>query len=119
MPMYTLTTRKSSPDRLELRYAETTSQITLSETPLSPFLNKWVEVTEKSIILLQVIIPSQLSTWIRKMNCFIMTILRLMVQSNWRPGGEFMRPKWGICKFSLFEDLRDEEVLFSYFSVEE
>ena len=47
MPMYTLTTRKSSPDRLELRYAETTSQITLSETPLSPFLNNWVEVTEK------------------------------------------------------------------------
>ena len=36
MPMYTLTLRKSNPDRLELRYAETDSQITLTQTDLAP-----------------------------------------------------------------------------------
>ncbi|NNK83682.1 MAG: fibronectin type III, partial [Flavobacteriaceae bacterium] len=46
MPMYTLTTRKGSPDRLELRYAETDSQITLTQTDLAPLIGTWLEVTE-------------------------------------------------------------------------
>ena len=46
MPMYTLTTRKSSPDRIELRYAETDSQVTLMQTAIAPFIGAWVEVTE-------------------------------------------------------------------------
>ena len=41
MPMYTLTTRKGNPDRLELRYAETNSQVTLMQTSLTPFINTW------------------------------------------------------------------------------
>ncbi len=46
MPMYTLTARKSNPDRLELRYAETNSQVTLIQTPLAPFIDTWLEVIE-------------------------------------------------------------------------
>jgi len=46
MPMYTLTLRKSSPDRLELRYAETTTQTTLKQTDLAPLKGTWLEVTE-------------------------------------------------------------------------
>ena len=39
---------------------------------------------------------------------------------NWRPGAEFVRPKWGIYRSLVYSDyLRDEEVLFSYFSIEE
>ena len=121
MQMYTLTTRKSSPDRLELRDAETTSQITLSETPLSPFLNKWVEVTEKinystsgyySISIIDMDTENELFYYDNS--------AADEPKVNWRPGGEFVRPKWGIYRSLVYsEDLRDEEVLFSYFSVEE
>lgn len=121
MPMYTLTTRKSSPDRLELRYAETTSQITLSETPLSPFLNNWVEVTEKinystsgyySISIVDMDMGNELF--------YYENTAADEPKVNWRPGGEFVRPKWGIYRSLVYsEDLRNEEVLFSYFSVEE
>jgi hypothetical protein len=39
---------------------------------------------------------------------------------NWRPGGSFVRPKWGIYRSLINDqDLRDEQVLFSYFSIEE
>jgi len=37
MPLITLTARKSTPDRLELRYGEELSQITLTEIPLEDF----------------------------------------------------------------------------------
>ena len=121
MPIYTLTTRKSSPDRLELRYAETTSQITLSETPLSPFLNNWVEVTEKinysssgfySISIVDMNTENELF--------YYDNTSADKPKVNWRPGGEFVRPKWGIYRSLVYsEDLRDEEVLFSYFSFEE
>ena len=46
MPMYTLTARKSTPDRLELRYAETDNAVTLKQSPLAPFIDTWLEVTE-------------------------------------------------------------------------
>ena len=46
MPMYTLTLRKSTPDRLELRYAETDTQITLKQTDLAPLKGVWLKVEE-------------------------------------------------------------------------
>jgi hypothetical protein len=121
MPMYTLTTRKGLPDKLELRYAETTSQITLYETPLSPFLNNWVEVTEKinystsgfySLSIVDMDTNNQLFYYD---NSGVDE-----PKTNWRPGAEFVRPKWGIYRSLVYaEDLRNEEVLFSYFSVDE
>ena len=121
MPMYTLTTRKSNPDRLELRYAETTNQITLSQTPISPLLGVWVEATEKieysnsgfySIELVNKQTGNQLFYYD---NAAVDA-----PKVNWRPGAEFVRPKWGIYRSLVYdEDLRDEAVLFSYFSVEE
>jgi len=39
---------------------------------------------------------------------------------NWRPGADFVRPKWGIYRsLNNASDLRDEMVLFANFSVEE
>ncbi len=39
---------------------------------------------------------------------------------NWRQGTDFVRPKWGIYRsLSNPQDLRDEEVLFANFSIEE
>ncbi|MBT8393388.1 MAG: hypothetical protein KJN66_00920 [Bacteroidia bacterium] len=44
--MYTLATRKGSPDRLELRYGETDDQNTLAQTELNTLIGTWLEVTE-------------------------------------------------------------------------
>ncbi len=117
MPMYTLTARKSSPDRLELRYAETNTQITLQQTDLAPFKGVWLDVTETitygtngtySITI------SRTSDGTVLFNYSNNSII------NWRPAAEFVRPKWGIYRsLNNVSDLRDEEVLFANFSVEE
>ena len=37
---------------------------------------------------------------------------------NWRPGGEFVRPKWGIYRSLIYaNDLRDERVRFADFQI--
>jgi len=117
MPMYTLTARKSSPDRLELRYAETDNQITLSQTPIAPLIGTWLEVTET-------ILYGTAGTYaieIKKVSDD--TVLFNYSNSsiiNWRPDAEFVRPKWGIYRSLInAQDLRDEEVLFANFSIEE
>ncbi|MDT0621244.1 heparin lyase I family protein [Croceitalea vernalis] len=117
MPMYTLTTRKGSPDRLELRYAETDTQITLKQTDLATLIDVWLEVTETisygasgtyAISIKKVIDGTVLFEYAN--NDII----------NWRPEGSFVRPKWGIYRSLLnAQDLRDETILFANFSVEE
>lgn len=117
MPMYTLTTRKGTPDKLELRYAETNTQVTLAQTDLTPFKGAWVEVTESikygtsgtySIEIKMVSDNSILFTYSN--NSII----------NWRVGASFVRPKWGIYRSLVnAQDLRDEEILFASFSIEE
>lgn len=117
MPMYTLTTRKGTPDQLELRYAETDTQVTLTQTDLSPFIGEWLEVNE--------------TISYGSNGSYSITIERIIDQSplmqystnnivNWRPAGEFVRPKWGIYRSLVFaDDLRDEVLLFNDFSIEE
>ncbi|NNF35358.1 MAG: T9SS type A sorting domain-containing protein [Saprospiraceae bacterium] len=117
MPMYTLTTRKGNPDRLELRYAETDNQVTLARTDLEPLIGTWLEVTET-------IEYGKIGTYdlqIKRISDG--TILFDYSNSNiinWRPGADFVRPKWGIYRsLNNPQDLRDEIVLFANFSVEE
>ena len=117
MPMYTLTTRKGNPDRLELRYAETDSQVTLHQTPLSPLINTWIGVTETieyttngsySIELIDLVTNEVLFNYTSNQKV------------NWRPNGEFVRPKWGIYRSLINQqDLRDEQVRFADFSFTE
>jgi hypothetical protein len=117
MPMYTITARKSTPDRLELRYAETTSQVTLAQTDLAPFKGIWLEVIETitygnsgtySITISKVSDNSVLLSY--SDNDII----------NWRAGASFVRPKWGIYRsLNNDQDLRDETVMFADFSIEE
>ncbi len=117
MPMYTLTTRKGSPDKLELRYAETDDANTLLKTDLAPFIDTWLDVTEtitygvagKYLIEIKRISDGQVL--FEYSNDSII---------NWRPNADFVRPKWGIYRSLLNAgDLRDETVLFADFSVEE
>lgn len=117
LPMYTLTTRKSNPDRLELRYANTDGQETLEQTPLEPFIGEWVEVTE--VISYGNFGSYELSIVRLSDNVELFSFNDFLI-ANWRPGTEFVRPKWGIYR-SLDDasSLRDEEVLFNDFSISE
>lgn len=117
MPMYTLTTRKSSPDQLELRYAETDSQVTLTKTDLEPFIGSWVDFTEtikygtSGTYEIEIKKVSDNSVLFSYSNSSIV---------NWRSEADFVRPKWGIYRsLNSVEDLRDEMVYFANFSIEE
>ena len=117
MPMYTLTTRKSSPDRLELRYAETNSQVTLKKTDLAPLIGTWLEVTEK----IKYGTSGTYEIEIKKVNDGS-TLFSYSNNSiiNWRDGASFVRPKWGIYRsLDNVQDLRDEIVSFANFSIQE
>ena len=116
-PMYTLTVRKSSPDRLELRYAETNSQVTLKQTDLAPLLDTWLEVTET----IKYGISGTYDIEIKQVSDS--AVLFSHSESsiiNWRTGGDFVRPKWGIYKESLEINTTEEKsILFTDFSIEE
>ena len=117
MPMYTLTTRKGNPDRLELRYAETNSQVTLIQTDLAPLIGTWLEVTETIKYGADGTYEITINRVSDSETMFSFSSNSII---NWRPGAEFVRPKWGIYRSLLNEqDLRDEQVLFANFSIEE
>ena len=117
MPMYTLTARKGNPDRLELRYAETDAQVTLIQTPLEPFIDTWLDVTETITYGTDGTYEITIKRVDDNETLFIYSSNSIV---NWREGAEFVRPKWGIYRSLINDqDLRDEEVLFADFSVEE
>lgn len=117
MPMYTLTTRKGSPDRLELRYAQTDVQKTLSHTELAPMIGVWLEVTEtinyggSGTYRINIMRAADQTVLFQYSNDAIV---------NWRPEASYVRPKWGIYRSLLnVQDLRDESLLLANFSIEE
>ena len=117
MPMYTLTTRKGNPDQLELRYAETDNQITLLKTDLEPFIGTWLDVTEIITYGIEGTYELTIKSISDNETLFFYSTNSII---NWRPGADFVRPKWGIYRSLLNEqDLRDEQVLYSSFSIEE
>ncbi len=115
MPMYTLTTRKSSPDRLELRYAAVDEQITLKQVDLAPFIGRWITVNETVLYKTDGSYQLELSDTGTEEVLFNYTNENIV---NWREGGEFVRPKWGIYRSLVYpEDLRDETLLFADFNI--
>jgi hypothetical protein len=117
MPMYTLTARKSSPDRLELRYAETDTQVTLIQTPLAPFIDTWLDVTETIKYGTAGTYAIEIKTVDDGTVLFSYSDNSII---NWRAGADFVRPKWGIYRsLNNDQDLRDEVVSFANFSIEE
>jgi hypothetical protein len=117
MPMYTLTTRNSNPDRLELRYAEVDRQITLHETELTPLIDTWIEafvsITYGNSGSYQIVLKEISSGSV--LFEYSSSSIR-----NWRENAAFVRPKWGIYR-SLNNPhfLRDETVFFADFSIDE
>lgn len=119
LPIFTLTPRKGTPNKLEFNYIKnsSSSQEKLTTVDLADFENTWVEVTQKmkisehgfcSIVVKKV---SDETVLLQYENSNISTI---------RTGNDFIRPKWGIYRsLANSSDLRDESVLFADFSIEE
>lgn len=118
-PLITLTARKGNPDKLELRYAPTTSQSTLTTVNLSLLKGNWVEVIET--VTYEETNNASYSISITNVD----TGAEILNYSSdelrmWKTNADFIRPKWGIYRsLNSPSDLRDEEVLYANFSIEE
>lgn len=118
-PLFTLTPRLGSPNKLELIYVENSTSGTnkVCMVELLPFLGNWIDAEERikvgsngfySILLKK---HSDGTVLMSYTNNTIATI---------RPDNSFIRPKWGIYRSLLdIGNLRDEAVRFSDFSIQE
>ncbi len=118
-PLFTLTARKGTPNKLELTYTAASSGSTIkpAQADLSLFEGNWVEVTEKILVSgsgkysISVKRVSDGAILLSYYNSNILTI---------RPDNSFIRPKWGIYRsIANPGDLRDEAVRFADFSITE
>lgn len=125
-PIFTLTLRKKSSgiEKLELIHDEgsTSNAFELSNINLSTLKNTWIEVTETIFfnengsitIEMKRINDNNILFYYENLN--IKTI---------RPDNVFVRPKWGIYRKiknslgEILDDLKDEEIFFSDFSINE
>ena len=117
IPMISLTLRKGTPDKLELRYTATNKQTTLKTANLNLFKGNWVEVTEYikfDDVGSYAIEIKQVSN---NKEIFNYTNSPL---DTWQDGAEFARPKWGIYRsLKNKQDLQDEILRYADFSIEE
>lgn len=118
-PIFTLTPRKGTPNKMELIYVESETSGTDKKVivNLSLFEGVWVEVTET----LKIGPQETYSITIKKVND---SSVLLSYTSNdiatIRPDNSFIRPKWGIYRsLNSSSELRDESLLFSDFSITE
>lgn len=117
MPLITFTTRKGTPDKLELRYAAESTQATLKSVDLTHFKGVWVEVTES--VAFNTL--GSYSLTIKTVNDgTVLFSYENDALNTYKAGASFIRPKWGIYRsLNSVSDLRDEEVLFANFSISE
>ena len=119
-PIFTLTARKGSPNKMELNYyvSSALSSEKLTSVNLSLFEGNWVEVTERIKVD---ITKGTYSITIKN----IATGAIILTYSNsslltFRPDNTFIRPKWGIYRsLNTPTDLRDEAMRFNSFSIQE
>ena len=117
-PIITLTTRKGNPDQLELCYSNGPQKgIVLKKIDLDLLRGQWVQVTETvtydtigSYAILIEDLKKEKSILKFKSNNLTL----------WQKSAEFVRPKWGIYRsLKSAEYLRDEELLFADFIIQE
>jgi len=114
-PLFTLTPRKGTPNKMELIHNNTTKVAIVN---LSLFEGEWVECSEVVSIhpvngtyAMTIKRVSDGAAILSYSNNSLMTI---------RPDNSFLRPKWGIYRsLSTPADLRDEAVRFAGFSIQE
>ncbi len=118
-PLFTLTPRLGTPNKLELIYVANANSSTdkLSIVDLLPFEGIWVDAEE----MIQVGSSGTYSITLKKHSDG--TVLLSYSNSNIatiRPDNTFIRPKWGIYRsLNDIVNLRDEAVRFSDFSIAE
>ncbi len=119
-PIFALTARKGSPNKLELSYYPTTNigLQKLASANLSLFEGQWVEVTERFRAAV-----TGGSYFLEIKNLLTGDVI-MNYQNNdistYRSDNIFTRPKWGIYRsLNTPADLRDEVVLFADFSIQE
>ncbi len=117
MPVITLTPRTGTPEKLQIMYSDSVTQVEIAHEDLSLFKGVWVEATEKITY--------------KEEGSYELNIKRvsdgvcLFQYSNnnirmWRTNAEFMRPKWGIYRsLNNSHQLRDEVVSFANISISE
>jgi hypothetical protein len=114
-PIFTITPRKSSPDRLELIYGAGNDQYTTVATAgLDQIKGKWVRVYCEATFVedagdfnfnMQLLDGTEVISFSAQLDL-------------WRDGADFVRPKWGIYRsLNNAASLRDETVLFADFSI--
>lgn len=117
-PLFSLTAEKKKKEEfLAIKYAQEEKQITLKKIDLHLLKGHWVEITEK---VTYGVSPS-----------YSLDIKRIVDQkslvsysqnhlNNWKTKADYVRPKWGICRsLKKASYLRDEEVLFADFKIEQ
>ncbi|WP_298546024.1 heparin lyase I family protein [uncultured Aquimarina sp.] len=118
-PIITLTARKGSVDKLELRHSSGKNQNTLKKVDLDLLRGHWVMVTEKVTYGNAGKTSYNISITNVKTENIILEYHNNTLQI-WNAGAEFVRPKWGIYRsLKNTQSLRDEEVLFADFSIRE
>lgn len=116
-PIFTITPRKSSPDRLELIHGSGNNRYTTIETAdLSLIKGKWVKVYCEATFIddkgsfnfnMQLLDGTEVIAYSGELDM-------------WREGADFVRPKWGIYRgLKNASALRDETVLFADFKITE
>ena len=119
-PLFTLTPRIGTPNKLELIYvanSTTSGSDKVSIVDLLPFEGNWIDAVE----MIHVGSSGTYSITLKKHSDG--TVLLSYSNSNIatiRPDNTFIRPKWGIYRsLNDVENLRDEAVRFSDFSITE
>jgi hypothetical protein len=113
MPIVTITARKASPNRIELKHD---NEIIVAQANLSEFTGQWIKVVENIFVDS---VHGSLSMIITKVAngdtvlSYENSDLKMIRSSN-----DFIRPKWGIYRSLLDSaNLRDETLYFTEFVV--
>lgn len=117
MPVVSLIPRGGSNEKLQVMHSDSLVSAEIASISLSQVKGVWVEATETityktdgkySIVLKRISDNATLLNYSNNNICM------------WRPGANGIRPKWGIYRsLQSASQLRDEEVLFADFSIEE
>lgn len=114
-PIITLTPKKGVPDKIQILWSDGAAGngATLTDAPLAPFLDTWVEAYEKvtygengkySIVVRRV-----------RDGAILLTYTNTNIDL-WRVGTTFVMPRWGIYRsLANPSELRDEQIRFDRF----
>lgn len=117
IPVVSLITRGGSTPKLQVMHSDSITSVQMAAANLSLFKGVWVEATE-TITYAE---NGKYSIVLKKIsdNAILLNYSNNNIRM-WRDNANGIRPKWGIYRSLLSADqLRDEEVLFADFSIQE